>query len=75
MAQKTIPLTERAYNLLKREKKKGESFSMVIERLLKERENPWQSMQGKFDEELWEELEENVDKMRQQNLIGESDEE
>ena len=74
MAQKTIPLTERAYNLLKREKKKGESFSMVIERLLKERENPWQSMQGKFDEELWEGLEENVDKMRQQNLTRESDE-
>jgi predicted CopG family antitoxin len=70
MVQKTISLSERAYKLLKQEKQEGESFSMVIERLLQKEDNPWLSMRGKFDEELWEGLAQSLDRMRQNNLTG-----
>jgi len=73
MTQKTISLSERAYKLLKKEKLKGESFSMLIERLLMKKNNPWLMMQGKFDEELWEGLEEDLNRIRNDNLTGSQD--
>jgi predicted CopG family antitoxin len=71
MGQKTISLSEHVYKLLKREKRKGESFSNVIERLIAKKNNPWLSMQNKFDPELWEGLERDVKRIRDQNLTGE----
>ena len=70
MTQKTISLSERAYNLLKNEKREGESFSRVIERIISKKDNPWLLMQNKFDPELWEGLKENVKKIREKNLTG-----
>ncbi len=70
MTQKTISLSERAYDLLKKEKRKGESFSKVIERLISKKDNPWLSMQNKFDTELLVGLKENVKRTREQNLTG-----
>ncbi|KKL67637.1 hypothetical protein LCGC14_2132960, partial [marine sediment metagenome] len=58
MTQKTISLSERAFKLLKKEKREGESFSNLIERLVSKKKNPWLMMQKKFDPELWEGLEE-----------------
>ncbi|MHA1291549.1 MAG: antitoxin VapB family protein [Promethearchaeota archaeon] len=75
MVQKTISLSERAYKLLKREKKEGESFSSVIERILQKKKNPWLLMQGNFDEELWDGLEESLNKLRQENLTGSNNDE
>ena len=70
MTQKTISLSERAYNLLKKEKKRGESFSKVIERLLSKKDNPWHLMQNKFDPDLWEGLEVDIRRIREKNLTG-----
>jgi len=70
MTQKTISLSEQAYNLLKNEKREGESFSRLIERLISKKDNPWLLLQNKFDPELWNELEENVKRIRENNLIG-----
>ncbi|TFG20716.1 MAG: hypothetical protein EU529_14475 [Promethearchaeota archaeon] len=70
MTQKTISLSERAYNLLKNEKREGESFSRLIERIISKKDNPWLLMQNKFDPELWEGLKENVKKIREKNLTG-----
>ncbi|MBA7523325.1 hypothetical protein ES705_15449 [subsurface metagenome] len=70
MTQKTISLSEQAYNLLKNEKREGESFSRLIERLISKKDNPWLLLQNKFDPELWNGLEENVKRIRENNLIG-----
>lgn len=70
MTQKTISLSEQAYNLLKNEKREGESFSRLIERLVSKKDNPWLLLQNKFDPELWNGLEENVKRIRENNLIG-----
>jgi len=70
MTQKTISLSEQAYNLLKNEKREGESFSKLIERLVSKKDNPWLLLQNKFDPELWNGLEENVKRIRENNLIG-----
>ncbi len=70
MSQKTISLTGQAYNLLKNEKREGESFSRLIERLISKKDNPWLLLQNKFDPELWNGLEENVKRIRENNLIG-----
>jgi predicted CopG family antitoxin len=70
MTQKTISLSEKAYGLLKSEKKEGESFSEVIERLLSQKDNPWLTMQNQFDQELWEGLKEKISKIREENLTG-----
>lgn len=70
MTQKTISLSEQAYNLLKNEKREGESFSSLIERLISKKNNPWLLLQNKFDPELWNGLEENVKRIRENNLIG-----
>ncbi len=70
MTQKTISLSERVYKLLKKEKREGESFSNVIERLVSKKKNPWLMMQKKFDPELWEGLEEKLTKIREENLTG-----
>ncbi len=69
MIQKTISLSERAYNLLREEKKEGESFSKLIERLISKKKNPWLTMQNKFDPELWEGLKEKLTKKREENLM------
>ena len=70
MTQKTISLSERVFKLLKKEKREGESFSNVIERLVSKKRNPWLMMQKKFDPELWEGLEEKLTKIREENLTG-----
>jgi predicted CopG family antitoxin len=67
MAQKTILLSEKAYRLLKNEKKEGESFSDVIERLFSQKDNPWLTEQNQFDPELWEGLKEKLSKIREEN--------
>ncbi len=70
MTQKTISLSERVFKLLKKEKREGESFSNVIERLVSKKKNPWLMMQKKFDPELWEGLEEKLTKIREENLTS-----
>ena len=70
MTQKTISLSERAYDLLKKEKKDNESFSKLIERILSKKDNPWYLMQNKFDPDLWEGLEGDIRRIRDNNLIG-----
>lgn len=70
MTQKTISLSEQAYNLLKNEKREGESFSRLVERLISKKDNPWLLLQNKFDPELWNGLEENVKRIRENNLTG-----
>ncbi len=70
MTQKTISLSERVFKLLKKEKREGESFSNVIERLVSKKKNPWLMMQKKFDPELWEGLEVKLTKIREENLTG-----
>ena len=70
MTQKTISLSERVFKLLKKEKREGESYSNVIERLVSKKKNPWLTMQKKFDPELWEGLEEKLTKIREENLTG-----
>lgn len=70
MTQKTISLSEQAYNLLKNEKREGESFSRLIERLVSKKDNPWLLLQNKFDPELWNGLEENIKRIREKNLTG-----
>ena len=70
MTQKTISLSERVFKLLKKEKREGESYSNVIERLVSKTKNPWIMMQKKFDPELWEGLEEKLTKIREENLTG-----
>ncbi|HDZ18661.1 MAG TPA: hypothetical protein ENH75_10235 [archaeon] len=70
MTQKTISLSERAFKLLKKEKREGESFSNLIERLVSKKKNPWLMMEKKFDPELWEGLEEKLTKVREENLTG-----
>jgi predicted CopG family antitoxin len=70
MAYKTISLTENAYKLLKKEKRKNESFSKVIERLINKKENPWLMMQNKFDPVLLDGLKGDLRKIREKNLSG-----
>ncbi len=70
MTQKTISLSERVFKLLKQEKKEGESFSNVIERIISKKKNPWLMMEKKFDPELWEGLEEKLTQIREENLTG-----
>jgi len=67
MTQKTISLSEKAYKLLKNEKKEGESFSGVIERLYSQKDNLWLTEQNKFDPELWKGLKEKLSKVREEN--------
>ena len=70
MTQKTISLSESAYNMLKKEKRKGESFSKVIERLILKEDNPWLLSRGKFDPELFDGLETDIRRLREFNLTG-----
>lgn len=46
MASKTISLEESAYQLLVRAKRKDESFSMVVRRLLQPKQDPLSRMVG-----------------------------
>ncbi len=70
MTHKTISLSEKAYNLLKKVKGEGESFSKVIERLISKKENPWLIMQNKFDPEFFDDLKENIRTLREKNQTG-----
>ncbi len=70
MTQKTISLSERAYKLLKREKKDKESFSKVIERLISKKGNPWLVLEKQFDPEVWDGLLEKIREMREGNLTS-----
>ena len=73
VTQKTISLSEKAYTLLKNSKMEGESFSDLIERIISKNKNPWLSMRGKFDPELFDRLEENLVHLREDNLSGDRD--
>ena len=75
MTHKTISLSEEAYNLLKKAKKEGESFSKVIERLISKKENPWLIMQNKFDPEFFDELNEDIRILRENNLTKSGEDE
>ena len=70
MTHKTISLSEEAYNLLKKVKREGESFSKVIERLISTKENPWLTMQNKFDPEFFDDLKDSIRTLREKNPIG-----
>ncbi|TFF89152.1 MAG: antitoxin [Promethearchaeota archaeon] len=70
MKEKTISLSEDAYKLLKQEKRKEESYSDVIERLISRKDNPWLSMQNKFDPKLWKTLKCDIRRIRDENLTG-----
>ncbi len=70
MTQKTVSLSEQVYELLKREKREGESFSDVIERLLTREKNPWITIQKKFDPEVFEGLKERISRIREEDLTG-----
>jgi len=70
MTQKTVSLSERVFKLLKKEKREGESYSNVIERLVSKKKNPWLTMHKKFDPELWKGLEKKLTKIREENLTG-----
>ncbi len=70
MTQKTISLSERAYKLLKREKKDKESFSKVIERLIYKKGNPWLVLEKQFDPEVWDGFLVKIREMREGNLTG-----
>ncbi len=67
MTQKTISLSEKAYNELKKNKKKDESFSKTILRILGNRDNSdVMSLAGAFNEksEEWEKIENILHKNR-----------
>jgi predicted CopG family antitoxin len=49
-------------------KREGESFSKLIERLISKKENPWLIMQNKFYPEFFNELNENIRALRENNL-------
>ncbi len=70
MPQKTISLSEKAYLLLKKSKMEGESFSELIERIINKNKNPWLSMRGKFDHELFNGLHDDIIRLREDNLAG-----
>lgn len=70
MTHKTISLSERAYKLLKKVKREGESFSKLIERLISKKDNPWLMMQNQFDPEFFDDLKENIRTIRDKNLTG-----
>ena len=72
MTQKTISLSVRAYNELRKEKKKDESFSKTIIRILKNRnQSNIKSLAGAFNNnsEEWG----NIEKILYDNRIDESD--
>ena len=46
MKNKTISLPEDVYDKLKRQKKKGESFSDLIDRLIKEKKSKMQQLEA-----------------------------
>ena len=63
MTQKTVSLSEEAYEKLRRVKKKGESFSQVIIRLTKRDENvTFLDFAGAFSEgsKEWESIEKEI---------------
>lgn len=60
MANKTISLPEEIYNRLKKQKRKGESFSELIDRLLKEKKlkrQKFEELAGSLkDDDEWDEI-------------------
>ncbi|MFQ5887095.1 MAG: antitoxin VapB family protein [Candidatus Hydrothermarchaeales archaeon] len=71
MASKTISLSEEAYEKLKAEKSKGESFSKVVKRLIKKRPLPafagaWKDL----EEEKIEEIKNILKREREISLAG-----
>ena len=64
MASKTITITEGVYDLLERRKRGGESFTMVISRLLEEKKRP-SDLAGAWSD-LTPEEERNIEKARKQ---------
>ncbi len=72
MNQKTISLSEEAYNKLKKSKKKNESFSKTILRILGKQDNSdIMSLAGAFNENSneWEKIE----KILYKNRLDEND--
>ena len=68
MKNKTISLPEDVYDKLKRQKKKGESFSDLIDRLIKEKKSKKQQLEalaGSLAEDNeWDQILENIYKDR-----------
>jgi len=64
MTNKTISLPEDIYNRLKKQKRKGESFSDLIDRILKEKKVKRQKLEelaGCFkDDDEWDEILNNI---------------
>ena len=79
MTQKTISLNERSYKLLKKLKKKNETYSDLIIRLCTmqnpNKNDPLLEFSGIFseDEELWEEIEKIIKDHRKSHLTSEID--
>lgn len=68
MGTKTVSLADDAYDLLKGEKREGESFSDVVRRLLGESQPSLTELAGFLDEETAREVEETIEEMRRQDL-------
>jgi predicted CopG family antitoxin len=81
MTQKTISLNEKSYNILKKMKKKGESYSDLIIRLCNichpSKNDPLLEYAGIFneDEEFWNKIADIVKDYREQHLTNEINEE
>jgi len=77
MTQKTISLNEKAYKILKSLKKKNESYSELVIRLLSTQEStfndPLLEYAGIFseDDDLWDEIEKIIKQHRENHLINE----
>lgn len=65
MTSKTVSLKEETYRRLARAKGEGESFSDVIDRLLREEEHPLYGLVGLLDEERVEEVRERSRRFRE----------
>ena len=79
MTQKTISLNEKSYKLLKKLKKKNESYSDLIIRLCgtqnPSQNDPLLEYAGIFseDKEFWEEIEKIIKDHRESNLTSDTD--
>jgi len=77
MTQKTISLNENSYKILKKLKKKNESYSDLIIRLCNLQDpslnDPLLEYSGIFseDEDLWEKIEEAINNHRNSHLTSE----